>query len=218
MSYEFAPADFFHLSPRGARGRGHAHGRKAPQRSEIDCSRSVASVSCGTSASPARPRDCRGNAPVERCRGRGEWGITTRTAMSFCLGCENDGTRAIIQTRAAKKVKRSGIMGDKYYAREKFASAVRDLATSDGSWSERLGEAQSHVSPVTVADMPPEAVENYRALVARMTRARGEGPTLALISDMEARAIAGLFCDVAVDLASEVIDVQRNGERGGAHH
>ncbi len=114
-------------------------------------------------------------------------------------------------------------MGDKYYAYEKFSSAVRHLATTDERWSERLRGAYRHVSPLGAADMPPSALADYRRLIVRMTWAesKGEGTlpaTLALISDREARAIASLFDDVLACLAHAIFDAQRSGEGWGAHH
>ena len=114
-------------------------------------------------------------------------------------------------------------MGDKYYAWEKFASAVRHLATTDGPWRERLRDAWRYISPIDKGDLPDDAQPYYQALIARMTWAEstGEGTlhaTLALISDTEARAIAALFKDVESALAHAVIDAQRKGERWGAQH
>ncbi len=117
-------------------------------------------------------------------------------------------------------------MGDKYYAYEKFSSAVRYLAVHDGPRRELLLEARRHFTPITEADLPPdsETITDFRSLMERMTRARdstGEGTipaTLKLISEDEARAIADLIVDIHSSLTHAIFTAQRNGEPWGTHH
>jgi hypothetical protein len=115
-------------------------------------------------------------------------------------------------------------MGDKYYAWEKFGTAVRILATSDGPWRDRLRDAYTSICSLSEEDFPPDAVADYRSLIARMTWAQakaGEGTipaTLALISDTEASALAGLFVDIEGRLVDAIIDARAEGEPWGTHH
>jgi hypothetical protein len=116
-------------------------------------------------------------------------------------------------------------MGDKYYAHEKFCSAVRHLAISDGSRRDHLLEAHRCFVGVSDTDMPTEEVaEEFRALTKRLTWAEdtnGQGTipaTLAVIDDGEARAIASAIVDIRSALEHSIIDAQKNGERWGAHH
>lgn len=115
-------------------------------------------------------------------------------------------------------------MGDKYYAYEKFGSAVRHLATTSGDIRERLREARAKFSPITEGDLPTtEAREALRAINARLNWAESTGQgtlpaTLALITEQEGCAIAGLISDVEGMLAFAIIEAQKNGEPWGKHH
>ncbi len=119
-----------------------------------------------------------------------------------------------------------GRMGDKYYAHEKFGAAVRYLSVNDGARRDLLRDARGFFSAITEADLPPEssAIDDFRSLNTRMTWAddkTGEGTvpaTLALITEDEARAIAGLIVDIYSSLTYAIFDAQRKGERWGAHH
>ena len=112
--------------------------------------------------------------------------------------------------------------GDMYYAAEKFGSALRHLATSDDAWEERLTGAFQYISPVSAADMPPDALDDYSELVARSNWAPSTGrgtrqATLAVVTDQQARCIAGLFADVSCRLDSACTAAQLRGERYGTH-
>lgn len=117
-------------------------------------------------------------------------------------------------------------MGNKYYAHEKFGSAVSYLAVNDGPRRNLLREARRRFTAVTEADMPPgsQAVADFRSLNTRMTWAEdttGEGTlpaTLALISEEEARAIADLIVEIYSSLTHAIFAAQRDGERWNAEH
>jgi len=115
-------------------------------------------------------------------------------------------------------------MGDKYYAFEKFSSAVRLLAVNDGPRRGLLRDAYSSFSPIIEKDLPDSAVESFREIERRLNAAEdttGEGTvpaTLRLLDVDEARSIAGLIVDVHGWLARAIFDAQKTGERFGAHH
>jgi hypothetical protein len=116
-------------------------------------------------------------------------------------------------------------MGDKYYAHEKFASAVRYLAVHDGTRRSVLREARARFTAVSDTDMPTEeAAEEFRALMRRLTWAEdttGEGTipaTIAAMDDSEARAIAGAIVDLCFTLENAIKHALINGERWGTHH
>jgi len=114
---------------------------------------------------------------------------------------------------------------DKYYAWEKFGSAVRVLAMSEAPMPERVQEAQGCFFMISEADMPNEdAAKDYRSLMTRMTSATPKGDegtiaaTMAVTSAAEARALAGLIVDIEDSLARAIIEAARKGEKWGEHH
>lgn len=112
-------------------------------------------------------------------------------------------------------------MGDTAYAFEKFTSAVRTLATTDGPRREVLREAYRHISPLSESDFPSnsEVLEDYRALTQRLTHASdttGEGTlvaTLRTMSDQEACSLAGLFVDIRSSLDGIVRKMQEDARK-----
>jgi hypothetical protein len=116
-------------------------------------------------------------------------------------------------------------MGDKYYAHQKFAAAVRILAVNGGPRREVLNEARLEFGPITETDLPPEslALEDFRSLRARLKGAigssgTGAAPARLALSEDEARAIALLIVNIYSELTQAIIKAQQNGERWGAHH
>jgi hypothetical protein len=109
-----------------------------------------------------------------------------------------------------------GPTGDLNYAAEKFASALRMMATSELPLRQRLREARACAGPVSEHDLPEPARTVFKAFNARITWAAstGEGTcpaTLAIVSDGEVRALAGAL----VDLAFEVSDAVLRAASGG---
>jgi hypothetical protein len=102
-----------------------------------------------------------------------------------------------------------------WYAHEKFQTAVHALAASDAPIRERVREANRIITPVSSSDLPSDAAADLVAFRTRTGWAEdktGKGTlpaTLALISDVEARRLLQLVCDIDSSVTAELLRLAR---------